>query len=143
MPSRVSRRQGSASPTTCTVHPAPRTVNVKGRFSVEIRDRHFAYEEIRSLFGSLVRDGLLEPAPASTRQRDKLERLRQFVAERRYHCSPPLAWIDIADDWNEGNPDEHYTVRAIQRAYKKICRLHGEERPLTMRGRRRRPRPPE
>ena len=78
------------------MHPAPRTVNVKGRFSVEIRDRHFAYEEIRSLFGSLVRDGLLEPAPASTRQRDKLERLRQFVAERRYHCSPPLAWISVS-----------------------------------------------
>ena len=65
-------------------------------FSVEIRDQHFAYEEIRSLFGSLVRDGLLEPAPASTQQRDKLERLRQFVTERRYHRSPPMAWSDIA-----------------------------------------------
>jgi len=112
-------------------------------FSVEIRDRHFAYEEIRSLFGSLVRDGLLVPAPASTRQRDKLERLRQFVIERRYHRSPPMAWVDIAHDWSEANPDEHYTLRAIQRAYKRSFGLHGEEKPPTMRGRRRRPRSPE
>jgi hypothetical protein len=112
-------------------------------FNVEIRNRHLAYEEIRSLFSSLVRDGLLEPAPASTQQRDKLERLREFVTKRRYHRSPPQAWTDIAHDWNEVNPNEHYTVRAIQRAYKKICTLRGEQKPPTMRGRRRRLHPPE
>ena len=97
-------------------------------FTVEIRDPRFSYVEIRALFGSLVRDGLIVSATSSADQREKLERLRQFVIERRDRPWPPGAWIDIVRDWNEANPDEHYTLRAIQRAYSKVCKLHGEEK---------------
>lgn len=108
-------------------------------FTVEIRDPRFSYVEIRALFGSLVRDGLIVSATSSADQREKLERLRQFVIERRDRPWPPGAWIDIVRDWNEANPDEHYTLRAIQRAYSKVCKLHGEEKAPIVRGRRRRP----
>ena len=104
-------------------------------FSLEIRDPRFSYEEIRELFGFLVEKGILTSTTSSAAQRDKFARLRAFVRERRDHRTPPMTWANIVAEWNATYPDEHYTLRTIQRAYAKACQMSGEPKPPVMRGR--------
>jgi len=113
--------------------PRPR---VPFRCAIEIRDPRLSYQEIRQVFGTLTRKGVLTPTSSSAAQRQKLERLYEFVVERRLQ-SPPVAWKDIVREWNAAHTAERYSLRAIQRAYKAAWTAKGEQKPPQMRGRRR------
>ena len=91
---------------------------------LRIHDRFFSYEDIRAVFRDLAASGFLlsRKSPA---QLAKLERLQRFVDERR----PPqgwrggalhkaLPWRQVMSEWNEANPEAHYCLSGIQKAYK-------------------------
>lgn len=103
-------------------------------FSVEIRDRHLSYPEIRDLFAELVREGFLAPTTSSARQRAKLLRLLDFVDQRRLYCSPARRWSDVLAEWNEANPREQYSLRGIKKAYDDALRLVDRAKPAVRRG---------
>jgi hypothetical protein len=91
---------------------------------LRIHDRFFSYEDIRAVFRDLAASGFLL-SRRSPAQLAKLERLRRFVDERR----PPqgwrggalhkaLPWRQVMSEWNEANPETHYGLSGIQKAYK-------------------------
>jgi hypothetical protein len=107
------------------------------RCAIEIRDPQLSYQEVRQVFGTLTRVGVLTPTTSSATQRQKLERLYEFVVERRERQSPPATWHDILSEWNAAHPQEQYTLSAIQRAFKAARMARGEQKPPMIRGRRR------
>jgi hypothetical protein len=109
------------------------------RTAVEIRDPQLSYQQVREIFGTLTRHGILTPSSSSADQRAKLERLYEFVVERRFRRLPLMTWNDVCCEWNAAYPDEHYSLRAIQRAFAASWQARGEAKPPQMRGQRRKP----
>ena len=106
-------------------------------FSIEIRDRHLSFQEVRELFGVLVDDGFLVPTTASAEQRAKLEHVLEFVEERREFCTPPMSWVDVLTEWNEETPEAQYSLRGIKKAHSDALRLFGRSKPEMRRAPRR------
>ena len=102
----------------------PREIVHASWIELHIHDRFFSYEDIRAVFRDLAASGFLlsRKSPA---QLAKLQRLQRFVDERR----PPqgwrggalhkaLPWRQVMSEWNEANPEAHYSLSGIQKAYK-------------------------
>ena len=102
----------------------PREIVNASWIELHIHDRFFSYEDIREVFRELAASGFLlsRKSPA---QLEKLQRLQRFIDERR----PPqgwrggalhkaLPWLEVLREWNEANPETHYSLSGIQKAYK-------------------------
>jgi hypothetical protein len=127
----------------------PREIVNASWIELRIHDRFFSYEDIRAVFRQLAASGFLLSRKSPV-QLAKLQRLQRFVDERR----PPqgwrggalrkaLPWRQVMAEWNEANPEAHYGLSGIQKAYKEASDyLSGAITSASQnRGRRRRNRP--